>query len=332
MIRAEGDDDALGVPGGAPVPDLVRAGGVGMGLALDVQPSGTRQRLQPCEGDMLAGLAADAGLQQFVAPVALPQGFAGAGDGPVGGQWRRTGGIGFDVVELVEGLHHRGGNRLHGERPGDAGLGAVDVRLVVERDCIGRLVIPQGSRRYVGDASVSEPGPDPLVGPSQFVVVEVHRHETLPRDGHRHPRGVAGNPPSAPLLGDVGGRTGTAGGIEHQIAGVRGHQDAALDGLRVRLYHVSLVFRRHRGGPEIVDSAARHFVFVFLPHQRRLSLARLQPVQFGEPVQAFFGNRPMPISATTKDTAVPFIRIGTSGRGNTLGIEGHTPINARTLR
>ena len=252
--------------------------------------------------------------QQFVAPVALPQGFAGAGDGFVGGQWRRTGGIGFDVVELVKGLHHRRGNRFHGERPGDAGLGAVDVRLVVERDGIGRLVVSQCSRRYVFDTVVSEPGPDAFIGMGQLVVVEVRRHEALARDGDRHPRGVADRPPSPPLFRDISGGAGTAGGIEHQIAGVRGHQDATLDGLRGRLHYVALVARRHRRGPDVGNPPARYLVLVLFPPQRSLPLQRLQSVQFGKPVHPFPGNPPMLTGGTRKDTAVPFIRLGAAGR------------------
>ena len=43
--------------------------------------------------------------------------------------------------------------------------------------------------------------------------------------------GVDGDPAAAPLLGDVRGGAGAAGRVEHQVAGVGGHQDAALDGL-----------------------------------------------------------------------------------------------------
>ena len=226
----------------------------------------------------------------------------------------RTGGIGFEVAELVEGLHHRGGDRLYGERPGDAGLGAVDVRLIVQRDLVGRLVIGEGPGGYVCDAAVSEPGPDAFIGMGQLVVVEVRGHQPLPRDRHRHPRGVADDPPSAPLLGDVGGRAGAAGGIEHEIARIRGHQDATLDGLRIRLDDVALVFRRHRRGPDVGNPPTRYFVLVLFPPQRSLPLQRLQSVQFGKPVQALFGNTPMLTGGTRKDTTVPLVRLGAAGR------------------
>ena len=55
------------------------------------------------------------------------------------------------------------------------------------------------------------------------------------------PRGIDGDPPPTPLFGDVGGCTGTAGRIKHEITGVGGHEDATLnDGLR-RLYDIDLV-------------------------------------------------------------------------------------------
>ena len=53
--------------------------------------------------------------------------------------------------------------------------------------------------------------------------------------------GVDGDPAAAPLLGDVRGGAGAAGGVEDEVAGVGGHEDAALDGLRARLNNVDLI-------------------------------------------------------------------------------------------
>ena len=50
--------------------------------------------------------------------------------------------------------------------------------------------------------------------------------------------GVAGDPAPAPLLRDVRRRPRAARRIEHEIAGVGGHQEATLDDLRVRLDNV----------------------------------------------------------------------------------------------
>ena len=50
-----------------------------------------------------------------------------------------------------------------------------------------------------------------------------------------------GDPAPAPLLGDIGGGAAAAGGVEHQVAGVGGHQEAALDDSVIRLNDVDLV-------------------------------------------------------------------------------------------
>ena len=55
-----------------------------------------------------------------------------------------------------------------------------------------------------------------------------------------------GDPAAAPLLGDGGGGAGAAGWIEHQIAGVSGHHDAALDDFGQCLDHIDLVARSTR--------------------------------------------------------------------------------------
>ena len=62
----------------------------------------------------------------------------------------------------------------------------------------------------------------------QFVVVVAGGHQPLLGQRHRHARGVAGDPAPAPFLGDVGGGAGTAGRVQHQVAGVGGHEEAAL--------------------------------------------------------------------------------------------------------
>ena len=57
------------------------------------------------------------------------------------------------------------------------------------------------------------------------------RHQPRARQRQRDAAGVDRDPAPAPLLGDIGGGAGAAGGIEDQVAGVGGHQDAALDHL-----------------------------------------------------------------------------------------------------
>ena len=52
--------------------------------------------------------------------------------------------------------------------------------------------------------------------------------------------GVEGDPTAAPLFRDVGGGAGTAGGVEDEVAGVCGHEDAALNDACGRLDNVNL--------------------------------------------------------------------------------------------
>ena len=53
--------------------------------------------------------------------------------------------------------------------------------------------------------------------------------------------GVDGDPAPAPLLGDVGGGAGAAGGIEDEVAGVGGHQQATFYHFGVGLDDIDLV-------------------------------------------------------------------------------------------
>ena len=54
-------------------------------------------------------------------------------------------------------------------------------------------------------------------------------HDASAGERQSHARGVDGDPAAAPLLGDVGGGARAAGRIEHEVAGIGGHQDAALE-------------------------------------------------------------------------------------------------------
>ena len=68
----------------------------------------------------------------------------------------------------------------------------------------------------------------PLLAVGQEVVGVAGAHDAGPRQGQGDAGGVDGNPAAPPLLGHVGRGAGAAGGVQHQVAGVGGHQDAAL--------------------------------------------------------------------------------------------------------
>src|SRR5713226_2650776 len=71
VVGAKGDDDALGF--------------AVFGFGVGVEPAGAAERLDAGGMDHLAAFAAEAGFEEFVAPVGLAEGGAGAGDGGVGG-------------------------------------------------------------------------------------------------------------------------------------------------------------------------------------------------------------------------------------------------------
>jgi hypothetical protein len=56
-----------------------------------------------------------------------------------------------------------------------------------------------------------------------------------------------------PLLSDMSGRTGAAGRIEHEIAGVGAHENAPRDDALIRLYYVNLIRRTPQAIPPIRD-------------------------------------------------------------------------------
>ena len=85
-----------------------------------------------------------------------------------------------------------------------------------------------------------------LGGVGEEVVREARAHQPRAGEGQGDATGVDGDPAPAPLLGDVGGRAAAAGRVEDEVAGVGGHQDAALDDFRVGLDDVDLVDRRSR--------------------------------------------------------------------------------------
>ena len=57
-------------------------------------------------------------------------------------------------------------------------------------------------------------------------------HQARAGERERDARRVDGDPAPAPLLGDIGGRAGATGRVEHEVAGVGGHEDAAFDNRR----------------------------------------------------------------------------------------------------
>ena len=82
---------------------------------------------------------------------------------------------------------------------------------------------------------------DALGRVGQQVVGIFRSHQARASQGQGDAAGVAGDPAPAPLLGDIGGRAAAACRVEHQIAGVGGHQETAFERL-------SWLFERHKLG------------------------------------------------------------------------------------
>ena len=128
--------------------------------------------------------------------------------------------------------------------PDDVDLGVVGDRL--QRD-VGHAPVDQALaqpsvclrvlRRAAGDLGL-------LLLPFPAVCQQVVRiscaHDPCPRQGQRHPGGVDRDPASPPLLGDVGGGAGSAGRVEHEVAGIGGHEDAAFHCFCCGLHDIDL--------------------------------------------------------------------------------------------
>ena len=137
------------------------------------------------------------------------------------------------------------------------------LRLELGGDGVYLRVLGDGLEGDMRHRLIDEPARHAARIMPQTVVVERAGHQPVPGDGERHAAGVAGDPAPAPLLGHVGGGATAAGRVEHQIAGVGRHEDAALDGTPCSLHHILLVLApaSYDGvGPECVQGIDRKIV------------------------------------------------------------------------
>src|SRR5690606_16171500 len=80
-----------------------------------------------------------------------------------------------------------------------------------------------------------------LAGIGQQIKGITRAHDAGASKRQGHSGGVNRDPAAPPLFGNDSRSAGTAGRIEHKVAGVGGHQEAALDDVRARLDNVTLV-------------------------------------------------------------------------------------------
>ena len=78
--------------------------------------------------------------------------------------------------------------------------------------------------------------PGAAVGEQVVGIAGAHDADARQRQGHA--RSVNRDPAPAPLFGNVGRRAGAAGGVEHEVAGVGSHEDAAPYDLSKRLHNI----------------------------------------------------------------------------------------------
>ena len=157
----------------------------------------------------------------------------------------------------IQWLHHRRGYRLDGERPGDPLFALVHQRLVVEcflprmsgngginlRLChafVDVRVVGDGAERHVRNGFVAKTAAHALVGMGKLVEVVECGHQALLGQRERDARGVAGDPATPPLFGNIGRGAAATGRIEHQVTRVGGHQHAPGDDSAVCLYGIHL--------------------------------------------------------------------------------------------
>jgi hypothetical protein len=188
------------------------------------------------------------------------------------------GGLEVDLLALATAFRHgeqRGRGFAQGlieaiERGHDFGVAFLE-------DLVDLGIVGDGLQGHVRHGLVDESALQALVRILQLIVVVAGGHQALLGQGHGHARGVARDPAAAPFLGHESRRAGTAGGIEDQIAGVGGHEDAAFKNLFSCLNYIgelcsdldrlpSVVYRNDR---KISDKSAVAQLLPFLLKPRR---------------------------------------------------------------
>ena len=144
------------------------------------------------------------------------------------------------------------------------------------------------------------------VGPGELVVGEGAGHEPLPREAERHAGGVAGDPAPTPLLRDISGGAGAASWVEHEVAWISGHEQAALYNLRRRLHHVRPVQRSPYIHPRVVKDAEREVLEISFIDSK--ACARDDSALFAEPQHAIYRGLPIPCPTRIESDAVPIER------------------------
>ena len=121
------------------------------------------------------------------------------------------------------------------------------------------------------------------------VGLKTRRQQALPGDGRGHARRVHGDPPPPPLLGHKRRRPAPARRVQHEVAGLGGHQQALLDHAGSCLDDIDLRIAEpalSRVIPNVVLWLAGEVVEIALEAKRvancNESATRLEPCQTSE--------------------------------------------------
>jgi hypothetical protein len=95
-----------------------------------------------------------------------------------------------------------------------------------------------GGRSGKGRAADLRLFPLPGRGIGQQVIGVARSHDAGAGQSQGHPAGVNRDPATSPLLGRIGRGAAAAGGVEDEIAGVGGHEDATFNHLCIRLNNI----------------------------------------------------------------------------------------------
>ena len=132
--------------------------------------------------------------------------------------------------------------------PDDVDLGIVgdglegDMRHALVDEAVADVATHRlGAGRGAGDFGFLELA---VAGVGQQIERIACAHDAGPGQRQGDAGGVDGDPAPAPLLRDGGRGSRAAGRIEHEVAGVGGHEDAALNCLCHRLDDVNLLFAK----------------------------------------------------------------------------------------
>ena len=108
-----------------------------------------------------------------------------------------------------------------------------------------------------------------VFGIGQQIKWKLSGHQTRACQRNGNSAGVASNPTPSPLLRDVSCRAAAASRIEHQIAGIGRHHQAALDNSRVSLDNIKLIITNEAASscicPDCSDYCRR--IVIPIPHE-----------------------------------------------------------------